>query len=116
MGLHKQRFLCGKRHRRHFTLYGATGDTVQYHQILRLPRNKTENFVENGWNVICIISGATGITIQDHQQTAVACHEKSRSTISKKFFGERLKIAQSNRIHPAASPNSAPATRNNIPK
>ena len=50
-----------------FTVRGATGVTIQPHQILRLSRKKTHILVRITYETSFTVRGATGVTIQPHQ-------------------------------------------------
>ena len=90
-----------------FTMRGATGITLQPHQILHLPRK---------WLSWCIVltsftmRGATGITLQPHQ--ILRLPRKMTVMMHRAHIWNVIYHARSNRHHPPTSPNTAPATQN----
>ena len=102
-----------------FTMRGATVNTLQPHQILRLPR-KMNLMIDphHIWNVIynagsnCAEQQASPSNFTKY----CACHAKWISWLIyityETSFTMRGATAQSNRHHPPTSPNTAPATQN----
>ena len=96
-----------------FTMRGATGITLQPHQILRLPR-KMNVMIDRAhlWNVI-----SNAQSSKSHPPTSPSTapatqyerHDWSRSRMKR-----HLQCAEQ-QVSPATSPNTAPATQNCIP-
>ena len=73
-----------------FTLRGATGVTIQPHQILRLPRKMTLMIdTRHTWNVIITLRGPTDLTVQRHQ--ILPCQGKMAFQKKKKTWWKRTK-------------------------
>ena len=89
-----------------FTVRGATGVTIQPHQILRLSRRKTLITYETSFTV----RGATGVTIQPHQ--ILHLPRKMTRLLYRPHIWNVISNARSNRCHYPTSPNTAPATKN----
>ena len=97
------------------TMRGATGVTIQPHQILRLSRRKTHLLI------IIIITyetsftmrGATGVTIQPHQILRLSW--RKTLILSPHHIWNLIYSSWSNRPSRPTSPNTAPATKNDHP-
>ena len=96
-----------------FTMRGATGVTIQPHQILRLSRRKTRILSPHHiWKFT--MRGATGVTIQPHQILRLS--RRKTHILSPHHIWNVIYSARSNRCHDRTSPNTAPATQNCIAK
>ena len=121
-----------------FTMRGATGVTVQPHQILRLSRRKTHllnlqcaeqqvsrsnltkycachaerltYLVLIAYETSFTVRGATGVTIQPHQ--ILRLPRKMTRLLYRPHIWNVISNARSNRCHYPTSPNTAPATQN----
>ena len=121
-----------------FTMRGATGVTVQPHQILRLSRRKTHllnlqcaeqqvsrsnltkycachaerltYLVLIAYETSFTVRGATGVTIQPHQ--ILRLPRKMTRLLYRPHIWNVISFARSNRCHYPTSPNTAPATQN----
>ena len=98
-----------------FTMRGATGITLQPHQILRLPR-KMSLMIDpyHIWNVIYNAREATVNTLQPHQ--ILRLPRKMNLMIDPYHIWNVISNAQSNRHQSPTSPNTAPTTQNCTPK
>ncbi len=97
------------------TLHGATGVTLQHHQILPLPR-KMALMIESCHirNVIYIVRSSRSrppTSPNTAPATKNHSHVWSLSHIWDVSYNKR-----SNRSHSPTSPNTAPATKNDTPK
>ena len=91
---------------------GATGVTIQPHQILRLSRRKTRilTVVLITYETSFTVRGATGVTIQPHQ--ILRLPRKMTRLLYRPHIWNVISNARSNRCHDPTSPNTAPATKN----
>ena len=99
------------------TMRGATGVTLQPHQVLRLPRNYVEWLswlMPVTYETSFTMRGAMGLTLQRHQ--ILRLPRKMTLMIAARHIWNVIYNARSNRTHPPTSPNIAPATNNCIPK
>ena len=95
-----------------FTMRGATGVTIQPHQILRLSRRKTHLLNHHYiWN---LIYNARSSRCHDptSPNTAPATQKDSHTYSSPHHIWNVIYNARSNRCHDPTSPNTAPATKN----
>ena len=97
-----------------FTMRGATGVTIQPHQILRLSRRKTHLLNHHYiWNLIYNARSnkvsRSGVTIQPHQILRLS-RRKTR-ILSPHHIWNLTYNARSNRCHDPTSPNTAPVTQ-----
>ena len=100
-----------------FTMRGATGISLQPHQILRLPRKRNVMIDPHHiWNVIYNArrDRHRGITLQPHQILRLP-RERNDSIVTAHIWNV-IYNARSDRHHPATSPDTAPATQNCTPK
>ena len=93
-----------------FTMRGATGVTIQPHQILRLPRRRLTYLIIITYETSFTMRGATGVTIQPHQIPRLP-HKMTRM-LDRRQICNLISNARSNRYHDPTSPNTAPATKN----
>ena len=94
---------------------GATGISLQPHQILRLPRKgKMSWLIRITYETSFTMHGATGITLQPHQ--ILRLPRKRNVMIDPHHIWNVIYNARSDRHHSATSPNTAPATQNYTPK
>ena len=121
-----------------FTMRGATGITLQPHQILHLPRKMTlmidvqcaEQQISSSnitkccachakwlassilvtYETLFTMRGGTGITRQPHQ--ILRLPRKMTLMIDLRHIWNVIYNARSNRHHPPTSPNTTPATQN----
>ena len=93
-----------------FTMRGATGITLQPHQILRLPRKRNRMIDPHHiWNVIQNV-GSNKHHPLTSPNTVLPC--KMNLMIDPHHIWNVIYNARSNRHHPPTSPNTAPATQN----
>ena len=92
-----------------FTMCGATGVTIQPHQILRLSREKTHILSLITYETSFTLRGATGVTSKPHQILRLS--RKKTHILSPHHIWNLIYNARSNRCHHPTSPNTAPVTR-----
>ena len=92
-----------------FTLRGATGVTLQHHQILRPPW-----LILFTYETSSTLSGATGVIF--HLRQILSVPRKVTLMIHPRHIWNVIYNARSNRCHCPKSPNTAPGTKNGSPK
>ena len=93
-----------------FTMRGATVNTLQPHQILRLPRKRNVWLILLSYETSFTMRKATGITLQPHQ--ILRLPRKRNDSIVPAHIWNVIYNARSDRHQPPTSPNTAPATQN----
>ena len=88
---------------------GATGVTIQPHQILRLSREKTHILSLITYETSFTLRGATGVTSKPHQILRLS--RKKTHILSPHHIWNLIYNALSNRCHHPTSPNTAPVPR-----
>ena len=98
-----------------FTMRGATGITLQPHQILRLPL-KINLMIDphHIWNVI--YNARSDRNLPPTSPNTAPATQKERHDWSASHIWNVIYNARSDRHHPATSPNTGPATQNCTPK
>ena len=92
-----------------FTMRGATGVTIQPHQILRLSRRKTRiPSPHRIWNVIY----SARSNRCHHPTSPNTAPVTQKDSLSPHRIWNVIYSARSNRCHEPTSPNTAPATKN----
>ena len=93
-----------------FTMRGATGITLQPHQMLLLPQKLCASLIVVAYETSFTMRRATGIALQPHQ--ILRLPRKMTLMIDLRHIWNVIYNAQSNRHYPPTSPNTAPATQN----
>ena len=92
---------------------GATGVTLQHHQILRLPQRKLSWLILVTYETSVTLRGATDVTLRYRQ--ILHLPRKMTFMIDPRHIWNVIYVARSNRCYPPTSPNTAPATTHDSP-